>query len=85
MLTTSGTSKRLDRLEAAGHITREPDPGDRRGVLITLTASGRELIDNATAQHMANEHRILNGLSETDRRQLANLLRKLTNALPSAG
>ncbi|HXS62191.1 MAG TPA: MarR family transcriptional regulator [Streptosporangiaceae bacterium] len=85
MLTTSGTTKRLDRLEAAGHITRQPDPGDRRGVLIALTSSGRELIDNATARHMANEHRILGGLSETDRHQLADLLRKLTNALPSAG
>ncbi|HET7014207.1 MAG TPA: MarR family transcriptional regulator [Streptosporangiaceae bacterium] len=85
MLTTSGTTKRLDRLEAAGHITRQPDPGDRRGVLIALTSSGRELIDNATARHMANEHRILAGLSETDRRQLADLLRKLTGTLPSAG
>jgi len=26
MLTSPGTTKRLDRLEAAGHITREPDP-----------------------------------------------------------
>jgi DNA-binding MarR family transcriptional regulator len=84
MLTTSGTTKRLDRLEAAGHITRQPDPGDRRGVLITLTKSGRELIDNATAQHMTNEHRILAGLTDADRRQLADLLRKLTNALPPA-
>jgi DNA-binding MarR family transcriptional regulator len=84
MLTTSGTTKRLDRLEAAGHITRQPDPGDRRGVLITLTKSGRELIDNAAAQHMANEHRILAGLTEADRRQLADLLRKLTNTLPAA-
>jgi DNA-binding MarR family transcriptional regulator len=82
MLTTSGTTKRLDRLEAAGHITRQPDPGDRRGVLITLTASGRELIDNATASHMANEHRILTGLTAADQRQLAALLRKLTLTLP---
>jgi DNA-binding MarR family transcriptional regulator len=82
MLTTSGTTKRLDRLEAAGHITRQPDPGDRRGVLITLTASGRKLIDDATTNHLANEQRILDGLTATDQRQLANLLRKLTLALP---
>jgi DNA-binding MarR family transcriptional regulator len=85
MLTTSGTTKRLDRLETAGHITRQPDPGDRRGVLITLTSSGRELIDNATTHHLANEHRILGGLSDADRHQLADLLRKLTLALPSSG
>jgi DNA-binding MarR family transcriptional regulator len=31
----------LDRLEQRGHITRSPRPGDRRGVLIELTFSGR--------------------------------------------
>src|SRR5687767_8576787 len=37
MLTSSGTTKRLDRLEQAGLITRAPDPDDRPGVTITLT------------------------------------------------
>jgi MarR family transcriptional regulator, organic hydroperoxide resistance regulator len=32
----------LDRLERRGHITRSPRPGDRRGVLIELTSSGRQ-------------------------------------------
>src|SRR5215472_12587527 len=82
MLTSSGTTKRLDRLEAAGHIAREPDPTDRRGVLITLTAQGRRLIDQAAVRHMANERRILGGLTAADRRQLADLLRKLQTSLP---
>jgi DNA-binding MarR family transcriptional regulator len=84
MLTSSGTTKRLDRLEAAGHITREPDPADRRGVLIALTAQGRRLVDKAAGKHLANEHHILGGLSAADRRQLADLLRKLRLTLPPA-
>ena len=40
MLTSSGTTKRLDKLEDAGLITREPDPNDRRGTLIALTDKG---------------------------------------------
>src|SRR5215813_752766 len=32
----------LDRLERRGHITRGPRLGDRRGVLIELTPSGRQ-------------------------------------------
>jgi DNA-binding MarR family transcriptional regulator len=83
MLTSSGTTKRLDRLEAAGHVTREPDPGDRRGVLIALTAQGRKLVDKAAATHLANERRILSGLSAADQRQLAGLLRKLSTTLPA--
>ncbi len=82
MLTSSGTTKRLDRLEAAGHITREPDPTDRRGVLIALTPRGRDLVDHASGQHMANEQRILAGLTAAERRQLAGLLRKLNLTLP---
>jgi DNA-binding MarR family transcriptional regulator len=82
MLTTSGTTKRLDRLEAAGYVTREPDPGDRRGVLIALTPEGRRLIDTAAARHLANERRILSGLTAAEQHQLADLLRKLSLTLP---
>lgn len=32
----------LDRLEQRGHVTRGPRPGDRRGVLVGLTPSGRQ-------------------------------------------
>jgi DNA-binding MarR family transcriptional regulator len=85
MLTTSGTTKRLDRLEAAGHITRAPDPGDRRGVLITLTPQGRSLVEDAAVQHLANERRILSGLTPAEQRQLADLLRKLNLTLPPHG
>jgi DNA-binding MarR family transcriptional regulator len=82
MLTSSGTTKRLDRLEQAGLIARAPDPDDRRGTLISLTAAGRELIDALTDAHLENERRLLGALSETDRRRLADLLRKLQLGLP---
>src|SRR4051794_23259160 len=77
MLTSSGTTKRLDRLERAGLVAREPDPSDRRGTLIALTAGGRERIDAVTEAHLANEARLLAALSPEEREQLAALLRKL--------
>lgn len=82
MLTSSGTTKRLDRLEAAGLIARAPDPADRRGTLIGLTDDGRRLIDELTPAHLDNERRILGALSEAERRALADLLRKLQLGLP---
>jgi DNA-binding MarR family transcriptional regulator len=84
MLTSSGTTKRLDRLEQAGLITREPDPGDRRGTIITLTPAGHELIDAVTEAHLANERRLLSALTGAEQRQLADLLRKLRLGLPAA-
>ena len=82
MLTSSGTTKRLDKLESAGLIARSADPADRRGTLIRLTDAGRDLIDRLTEAHLENERRILAGLSEADRRRLADLLRKLQLELP---
>jgi DNA-binding MarR family transcriptional regulator len=82
MLTSSGTTKRLDRLERAKLITREPDPNDRRGTLITLTPAGLELIDAVTAAHLANEARLLAALSADEQRTLADLLRRLRLGLP---
>ncbi len=82
MLTSSGTTKRLDKLESAGLIRREPDPNDRRGTRIALTDEGRELIDRVTGPHLANEARLLEALSAEERDQLAALLRKLNLGLP---
>ena len=82
MLTSSGTTKRLDRLEQVGLIERAPDPEDRRGILITLTDKGRELIDSVTDAHLANERRLLAALSESEQARLADLLRKLQLGLP---
>jgi DNA-binding MarR family transcriptional regulator len=82
MLTSSGTTKRLDRLEQAGLIERAPDPEDRRGTLITLTQAGHDLIDAVTEAHLDNERNILGALSGDEQRRLADLLRKLLLGLP---
>ncbi|HWM08516.1 MAG TPA: MarR family transcriptional regulator [Solirubrobacteraceae bacterium] len=82
MLTSSGTTKRLDRLEQAGLIKRDADPDDRRGTLVTLTTEGRRLIDSVTEAHLANERRLLQSLTKAEQRQLADLLRKLRLGLP---
>ena len=77
MVTSGAMTARLDRLEKAGLTQRAPHPSDRRGVVVQLTAKGRELIDAALAAHVANEHEILAGLTREDREMLAELLEKL--------
>jgi DNA-binding MarR family transcriptional regulator len=83
MLTSSGTTKRLDKLEQAGLIRREADPNDRRGTLITLTEAGRARIDSVTAAHLANEARLISSLDAQEQSTLADLLRKLLLGLPA--
>ncbi len=45
---TSVTST-IDRLERDGLVVRAPNPDDRRATLATLTDTGREVLDKATA------------------------------------
>ena len=47
MLTSGAMTNRLDRLERLELIERLPDPNDRRGTLIALTAKGKRLIERA--------------------------------------
>ncbi|BCM21853.1 multiple antibiotic resistance protein MarR [Mesorhizobium sp. J8] len=81
MVTSGAMTARLDRLEKGGLIQRMPHPTDRRGVIVQLTAKGRELTDEALAAHVANEHEILAGLSREDQETLAKLLEKLIESL----
>ena len=55
-LTTGGTTKLLDRMEAAGliHRTYGAIDNDHRGVQVELTARGRTLLRQATAALLAH-------------------------------
>lgn len=83
-MVTSGTmTSRVDRLEKAGWVAREPDPDDRRGRLVALTKPGFALIDRAVTEHVANETRVLAGLTRKEQETLSDLLSKLIDTLPA--
>ena len=77
-LVTSGTmTNRVDRLTARGLVERQPDPRDRRGVLVRLTDEGRSTVDGALSGLLEREHELLAGLNVTNQKRLASLLRNL--------
>jgi DNA-binding MarR family transcriptional regulator len=77
-LVTSGTmTNRVDRLTARGFVERHPDPDDRRGVIVRLSREGKATVDAAFAALLDAERLLLAGLSTSDRRVLAGLLRRL--------
>ena len=75
MVTTGAVSKRLDRLETAGLVTRRENLEDARGRVVALTPQGRDTIDRAYEAHMRNEARLLDHFSAAEREQLQGLLR----------
>jgi DNA-binding MarR family transcriptional regulator len=77
-LVTSGTmTNRIDRLAAAGLVERHPDPQDKRGVQVQLTAAGKSVVDAALSDLLDRERQLLSGLSQADQDQLTALLRTL--------
>ena len=82
ILSSGGMTKRLDRLERAGFVERLPDPADRRGRLVALTDRGRDIVDAAVVEHLANEEGLLGALSTSERHVLSDLLRKLLASEP---
>lgn len=85
MLSASAMTSRLDRLEAAELLRREPDPKDRRGVLIALAGKGRDLVDVVVGEHVENEKALLASLSRAERKSIADALRTLLLAMERGG
>jgi len=81
MVTSSAVTKRIDRLQRAELVTRTVSRDDGRSRRIRLTDQGFELVDALMERHIANEHRLVAGLSERDRAQLAAILRRWGHAL----
>ncbi|MDN4173448.1 MarR family transcriptional regulator [Nocardioides sp. SOB77] len=84
MVSSGAITKRVDRCVRQGWVTRRVDDRDGRGRVVALTDAGRDLIDRAFTAHIANEHRLLTGLTQEQRDQLAGLLETWGRALEAA-
>ena len=69
------------REAGAGLVERRRDTHDGRGRVIALTARGREVIDAAFTEHIANEHRLLAMVGADRAGQLEEILRVWLAAL----
>jgi DNA-binding MarR family transcriptional regulator len=76
-LSTGAMTNRLDRLEQAGLVRRLPDPDDRRAVQVELTDKGRQTWEAAVAAQGEKEAVITSALTDREKQQLTNLLRKM--------
>lgn len=80
MLTPSGITRAVERLEERGLVRREADPSDGRAALAALTPTGVAALRRAQrAHHAAVRELYLGRLSEREQRQVARLFEK---ALP---
>lgn len=81
LITSGGITQRIDRLEKDGLVTRVRDDEDRRKVYVQLTPEGRKVIDEILAIHFDEQEDMLQGLTRSERSQLADLLGRLEISL----
>ena len=77
LLSSGAMTNRIDRLEDRGLVEREPDPDDRRGVLVELTEAGRALVDKAIEARLGVANAQLANLTGRERRAISSGLRKI--------
>ncbi|MDH3977914.1 MAG: MarR family transcriptional regulator [Gammaproteobacteria bacterium] len=79
LLSPGAMTNRIDKLESRGFVSRHPDPGDRRGVLVSLTKAGLLTINTAIDERFSAAKQLVEPLSGAECQQLTELLRKLVN------
>lgn len=81
IVTTASMTSLLDTLERKGLVRREPDPLDRRRLLISITAAGSEAINRLLPEMVALQTAMATTLTETERAELLRLLAALRSGI----
>lgn len=68
----------IDNLAKEDLVRRCIDPKDRRVYLISITEKGRKLASDIFPEHLENINRIFSVLTVEEKKNLINLLKKLS-------
>ena len=80
-VTVGGTSKLVDRIEAAGLIARRTDPEDRRAARIALSPQGRRKLTAADKTYRQEVAALLDrSLTEAEQQRMHEFVRRLLSA-----
>jgi DNA-binding MarR family transcriptional regulator len=86
LLSKSGLSRLIDRMEEAGLVRREGCPPDRRGKFAVLTDEGRRVLRRAVPVHLRGiEEHFARHLDGEEARVLARLLDRVNAAARAGG
>lgn len=85
LLSQSGLTRLVDRLERDGLVERERCTADRRGFQVSLTDAGKQLLERARATHLAGvRERFLGRFSEAELAELSGFWERLVPGAASS-
>ena len=77
LLTSGSMTAAVNRMEKDGLVKRIQDPSDGRCFYVHLTKKGRHMIKKAYAKHAKTLEKIASVLSDSERKELVRLLKKI--------
>jgi DNA-binding MarR family transcriptional regulator len=78
LLSRSGLTRLVDRLQREGLVERHPDPGDARGLFTVMTDKGRAALRDAAVVHLAGiSELVVAKLTDAELAELQRLMTKL--------
>jgi DNA-binding MarR family transcriptional regulator len=80
-VTSGATTRVIDSLVISGHVAREPDPTDRRRVLVRLTPAAASQVDQTFDQLRADARALLETYGDTELETLARFLQDVRELL----
>jgi len=84
-VSSAATTKLLDRLERAGHITRAPHPTDRRALAISVTDGTRHDARETVGRQHARRFAVAAALTSDEREVVIRFLDALTETGAAGG
>ncbi len=82
LLSKSGLTRLVDRMEAEGLVRREQCPTDKRGMLAVITPAGTAALRRASPVHLAGiERHFARHLSEGDAQTLRSAFEEMVGVL----
>ncbi|TLS49502.1 MarR family transcriptional regulator [Paenibacillus antri] len=77
LILSGGVTYTVDKLEKAGYVRRRNCAEDRRVTYAEVTEEGNRLMESIFPKHASALHRAVSGLSEDEKLQAIELLKKL--------
>lgn len=75
LITSGSLTSRLQSLEKLGFINRSCANTDKRSINVTLTATGKSVIEQVLVEHINVQKQLLSGLTPAEQHQLVSLLK----------
>lgn len=80
-ITSASTTALLDRLAKTGHVTRKPNPDDRRSVLIASSPKAEEEVRHTLSDMHTRMMDVVRPMTAADRASVVGFLRAMRDAV----